>query len=116
MPKNPMEYRQQLLAEARATMSSSHGESAFRNPGLIHPRYGRTQEHQETEGKVSFFKVRCVIAVVLFLGFLVLYTTGASVFQYDSQRIVSTFSDTIEAEDVSAYIQDVKNQLFPEDS
>lgn len=116
MPKNPMEYRQQLLAEARATMSSSHGESAFNNPGLIHPRYGRTQEQQETEGTVSFFKIRCIIAVVLFMGFLFLYTTGAAIFNYDSQKIVAAFSDTIEAEDVSAYIEDVKNQIFPKDS
>ena len=45
-----------------------------------------------------------------------LYTTGATIFNYDSQKIVAAFSDTIEAEDVSAYIEDVKNQIFPKDS
>lgn len=117
MARNQADYRQQLLAEARASMASGTAQTGRRGTYPVHSRYMGRTEPNEGEGQIqpiNSFKVRCVAAVVLFLGVLYLYMSGSSVYGYDYEKIADTLSSTIEVEDVSAYIENIEGQLFPE--
>jgi hypothetical protein len=60
---------------------------------------------EEELGKTGFLKLRCLLAVSLFVGFLVLQSTKGSILQYDAAKILDEISTDITAESVMSHVK-----------
>ena len=96
-----MTVEQKLEMIRRARESSASNSNALRGRQKIMGSVTNTEE--QDSGKISFFKVKIFVVIILFAGFLVLDVTGVSFFNLKAETIIKAITDSLEIEKLSLF-------------